>query len=729
MKIKIIIFFVVFTASFQSFSQVNEIPVLKEQVYTDYVSDDKGNRLSGITVKNREKGITTKTNSNGVFKIKASIGDVIVLSKNGSIINSYVYNGSSYYEVEDNSSYYSVKSRGLSKSQFETQLDSANYFKQKNPFKSISFVENALKSIATKRGNSTKLSEAYSILGDIYLNLKQYDLAVSNYRISIKNKTTKSVNLKLAKAHTLNTNIEESITILNSLVVKNMTVAHKIEVYEALGTNYKLLGQLDAAILNTEKALQLAKDSSIHHKIYELNANLGALYVLKGDVNKAQSIFDNTIENTKSEPLNKRAIIANSVANQYKKQQNFDKEIELKEQTLQELEAADISEITKVNDAEKITVQQLSLDIGNAYANKKSFSKAIDYLEKSKVDASKVSDIETKKEAVQKLSEIYKNVGDYNKALNSYQEYVSLVDLLYQKKENEIAEAVALSNNLREKQNRINSLEKDRELLESKYKLFETEQQVSIENYKRQQLIIYSLLGGLFLLLAAIYFMYKSNKQRRFSNNLLALKSLRSQMNPHFIFNALNSVNSFIAQNDERTANRYLTEFSTLMRTVLNNSEEDFIPLTKEIEMLKLYLKLEHSRFKDKFDYQFIIDEDIVISEYQIPPMLLQPYVENAVWHGLRYKKEKGTLKISIQQLNENSIFIKILDDGIGRKKSKELKTLHQKKQQSKGMDNINRRVAILNEMYQDKIDVYITDLNENSTGTKVVVTLKKEAN
>ena len=165
------------------------------------------------------------------------------------------------------------------------------------------------------------------------------------------------------------------------------------------------------------------------------------------------------------------------------------------------------------------------------------------------------------------------------------------------------------------------------------------------------------------------------------------------------------------------------------MRTVLDNSEEDFIPLSKEIEMLELYLKLEHSRFKDKFDYEFLVDEDIVISEYQIPPMLLQPYVENAVWHGLRYKKEKGTLKVSVHQLNEDSICIEILDDGIGRKKSKELKTLNQKKQQSKGMDNIKRRVAILNEMYQDRIGVLITDLNENNSGTKVVLTLKKEEN
>jgi len=220
--------------------------------------------------------------------------------------------------------------------------------------------------------------------------------------------------------------------------------------------------------------------------------------------------------------------------------------------------------------------------------------------------------------------------------------------------------------------------------------------------------------------------MYRNIKQQRVNNNLLALKSLRSQMNPHFIFNALNSVNSFIASNDERTANRYLTDFSKLMRSVLENSEEDFIPLSKEIELLQLYTKLEHFRFQDKFEYTITIDDNIAIDEFVIPPMLLQPYVENAVWHGLRYKEEKGVLQIKLRARSDNELQIIIEDDGVGRAKSKALKTEHQKKQNSKGMGNIKKRVAILNEMYADKVDVYIEDI-DNEGGTKVVLTLKKD--
>jgi len=231
----------------------------------------------------------------------------------------------------------------------------------------------------------------------------------------------------------------------------------------------------------------------------------------------------------------------------------------------------------------------------------------------------------------------------------------------------------------------------------------------------------------LILMGLAAFFFYRSNQQQKLANNLLALKSLRSQMNPHFIFNALNSVNNYIAKSDERSANRFLSEFSTLMRSVLENSEEDFIPLSKELELLEVYVKLEHSRFPDKFDYELVIDKNVDVDAFQIPPMLLQPYIENAIWHGLRYKEEKGYLNIHLKQRDKESVEIVISDNGIGRKKSSQLKTQNQKKQKSKGMGNIKKRVAILNDMYKDKVDVYVSDLETDGTGTKVTLTLKRD--
>ena len=121
------------------------------------------------------------------------------------------------------------------------------------------------------------------------------------------------------------------------------------------------------------------------------------------------------------------------------------------------------------------------------------------------------------------------------------------------------------------------------------------------------------------------------------------------------------------------------------------------------------------------------MDEDIDIDAFQIPPMLLQPYIENAIWHGLRYREDKGFLQIGIKQKDKLALEISITDNGIGRKNSAALKTQNQKKQKSKGMGNIKKRIEILNDMYRDRVDVIISDLETNGTGTKVLFTIKKD--
>jgi LytS/YehU family sensor histidine kinase len=145
------------------------------------------------------------------------------------------------------------------------------------------------------------------------------------------------------------------------------------------------------------------------------------------------------------------------------------------------------------------------------------------------------------------------------------------------------------------------------------------------------------------------------------------------------------------------------------------------------VELLELYLKLEHARFPDKFDYQLRIDPKVDLEAFQIPPMLLQPYLENAVWHGLRYKEEKGSLTLDIRPLAARAVTITVTDDGIGRKRSAAMKTRNQQRQQSRGMGNIRKRIEILNRMYPDRISVSVYDLNPDGSGTKVVLNLRND--
>ena len=196
-------------------------------------------------------------------------------------------------------------------------------------------------------------------------------------------------------------------------------------------------------------------------------------------------------------------------------------------------------------------------------------------------------------------------------------------------------------------------------------------------------------------------------------------------MNPHFIFNALNSVNSFISMNDTRQANKYLSDFSRLMRIVLENSQSDFVPLTEEVDTLELYLKLEHFRFQDKFDYDFYTDETLLNEEYAMPPMLIQPFIENAIWHGIRYKEGKGKLVVKLLAENDGLKMV-IEDNGIGRKQSKALKTENQSQQKSTGMKNTKDRINLINDTYNSKIRLNIADLEGEITGTRVEVFLPK---
>jgi LytS/YehU family sensor histidine kinase len=149
------------------------------------------------------------------------------------------------------------------------------------------------------------------------------------------------------------------------------------------------------------------------------------------------------------------------------------------------------------------------------------------------------------------------------------------------------------------------------------------------------------------------------------------MQALRAQMSPHFIFNCLNSINRFIVKNESEAASGYLTKFSRLIRMVLNNSQKNIIPLSDELDCLELYIQMERLRLKNFFTYEVKYDDEIEIEEIMIPPLLLQPFVENAIWHGLMHKEEGGaTLNIDIIQKN-GVLYFRITDNGIGREKRK----------------------------------------------------------
>jgi len=204
----------------------------------------------------------------------------------------------------------------------------------------------------------------------------------------------------------------------------------------------------------------------------------------------------------------------------------------------------------------------------------------------------------------------------------------------------------------------------------------------------------------------------------------LEMQVLRAQMSPHFIFNSLNSINRFILQNNKEQASEYLTKFSRLVRLILQNSQAALISLESELESMKLYLDLEALRFDYRFDYKITVPKELDISAIKVPPLIIQPYAENAIWHGLMHKEEKGQLGIEVSE--ENSfLFFKITDNGIGRKKAEELESKSATKHKSMGLRITAERIAMMQKAAENGSPVIINDLvnaNNSAAGTEVII-------
>lgn len=214
--------------------------------------------------------------------------------------------------------------------------------------------------------------------------------------------------------------------------------------------------------------------------------------------------------------------------------------------------------------------------------------------------------------------------------------------------------------------------------------------------------------------------MLKTEMEREMAT--LEMTALRAQMNPHFIFNCLNSINRFIIVNDNETASEYLTKFSRLIRQVLDNSRSEKISLEREINTLTLYIEMEKLRFVDKFDYEIIVDNQLLLHQFFIQPMMVQPYVENAIWHGLMPMEKGGQLKVGFAQ-TANQLVVSVEDNGIGRQRSQAMKTMQRSPQRSHGMKVTAERLAILNKKVDGEAKIIVSDLTDKQDkpcGTRI---------
>ncbi len=591
----------------------------------------------------------------------------------------------------------------------EQQLEEAQRMSGKQPEKAILLVENVVKESKERRDQRLE-AQAFLLLGDIYENIDQDRLALQRFYQSanlaqgLKDQALLAqANYKMGQMRTKLGEFAEAQT--------NFNLCIKVSPNSDLVTKCQE-GLADLAFAKKDYTQseqlydQVRQDKNIladSVSIARIEAKKSQNYISQKRYNEAEESFQNSLNS-----LPKRSI----------EPDEFDPIREANERLMEEDTAAQGPNTSRLNSyrppeklelPEEALVQE-QLQLADASVRENDLIKAEGQVKEAEALITPEVSPESKARVFKLSSEIALKKGAYEAAVQDYSKYVEANEEVLLKKQSELDQQISILEN----QNRIDLFIKDYAL--------EEKDRVLLQNQIRSQWIVIGLLS--LLLLAALvgfYVIMKNVRERRRANQMLLLKSLRTQMNPHFIFNALNSVNHYIAQSDERAANQFLSDFSRLMRMVLDHSNRDFIAFEEEMHLLDLYLKLEHLRFRDKFEYEIDRDTDLLEVAPEIPPMLIQPFVENAIWHGLRYKEGSGRLFVKIH-LKKDFIQILIEDDGIGREQSKALKTKNQKQYKSTGLHNVSRRIELINEVYQKHYQLNITDLNPQAedVGTKV---------
>jgi len=367
--------------------------------------------------------------------------------------------------------------------------------------------------------------------------------------------------------------------------------------------------------------------------------------------------------------------------------------------------------LSDIHDDDFVFLSNTYGNIGTIYRDKKELKLAIEYYDKAIGCALKVNNWYNLSWIYKDLSSMYSNNHDFEKAYSCYVSHKRYSDSL-----------------------KTNSFNQG--LLEAREKFAVSEKEQKLEllslKLKNQNIAIYGF-AGFFMLSVFIGFLLirqsKLNAKRRISEmnqkiSEITQANLRQQMNPHFIFNTLNSIQYYMYQHDKLSTNNYLTKFSSLMRRILENSQHTSIALNDELDAVNLYLELESVRFKNKFDYEIKIDDEIDTLLYKIPTMLIQPYVENAICHGLMNKDEKGYLKIKINLKSDHLACI-IEDNGIGREAAMEIRKKKEANHNSLGTKITESRLDLVNLLYGTSLKTIYTDLTDDNgkpNGTRVEI-------
>ncbi|APG65746.1 hypothetical protein LPB136_10385 [Tenacibaculum todarodis] len=477
------------------------------------------------------------------------------------------------------------------------------------------------------------ISISQNSMGNLYISLRQYELALNEFSNSIV--VQKQLNNKLGLA-------------IN---------------YQNIGNAKEELGDLDGAYENYLKSLN----------------------------------FNNALENSVG-----KIICAYSIANVLIKQKKYDKALKTVDTVLQRA--------IKQKDMYYLSNTYNTLGLAQVHLNKlnpaqKNLNKALQIASNYNVQNIVVRSNEN-------LSLLYEKKKDFKKAHQYYKiakeedaKTYNNLNLLY------VNELRSRYDKQRTK-NQLKDLSKQNEIAK-----------LQLEKNRN----IFILIASLFVLLIVILYSIIRERSLRNEKKFLTLKqeALQSQMNPHFIFNALNSIKLYIINNEQKNAVYYLNKFAKLIRKILEASNVKEISLREELETMELYMSIENIRFNNEINYTFSVDENLKLDSIKIPPLVLQPFIENAIWHGLSSKKGIKKIALSVTKTEEDYILISIEDNGIGRKASAKIKAGKTTNRKSIGIGLTTERLRSFVRGLEKDFSLKYTDINgekNNIEGTKVEI-------
>jgi len=550
---------------------------------------------------------------------------------------------------------------------------------------SILFYQNQSLEIALRINDSAYIAAAYGNIGNAYLIQENHSLAIENYN--------------------------------KALVIfeKQKNVRSQGMVYGTFANVYLDIENYEQAIHYYEKARVIFKELDFTHGYASATINIG---VSNRRLKKYEEALEYFLEGKKLCEENdlKRLlrVVTLQIGNIYFDHYKDYEKARVQFETTNELAVTfeDIEGIAESN-----------YKLGNIASIYNDHGKAVDYYKKA---VSSFKQIDKKDGHSSALADLIDALKKSNKELETipyYEELLTLNDSIF----NESTKAKTL-----ELITKFDVSQKDKEIEIQNLTLKKQELEI---NKQRNIRTFFSLFSGLLIVL--MYFVWRANKYKKLNahNKIkskrieLEQRLLRSQMNPHFIFNALNSIQSYISEKNTMNSEIYLSKFSRLMRQILEHSQEEFILFEDDLNALKSYLTLEQLRFENSFDYVFETDS-IDQEKIMIPPMILQPFVENAILHGLEPKKTKGQIKISFKIIDElkneekyATLECIIEDNGIGRVAAAQKDQSPNSQHISLALKLIKDRLAnyseVTNQSYAIKIeDLY--DTNELSLGTKI---------